>query len=484
MNFEYDIFISYGPSVKKEDEWISQWAAKFCEYMAIMISRLTDREPTILLHDDLRTRKELLGNDIANIFSKTAIFVTIIAPEYVESKEYLKELEEIHKNIYTGSDSNSRNISRLFKVLTQPVSVELQPDFIENELSYDFFEINRYNKKAKTYSINEEDETYNKFWSTLVDLAYDVYNSLQSLASDKKDISQPLEKKYIYLAETTMDQKDNRDILRRELQHLGYGILPLTQLPDDGDKLTAIIENYLKRSTISIHLMGGYYGDYIKNSKFSLIDFQNQTVKSYIDKSGQASTLLRMIWIPNDLKASDQRQSLYLKRLKRDEAQEKTEIIEAPLEVFKSILNNKLEELNEPARSKIKDRKKIYLIYETCEKEILSDLIKEIEQNNYTVIDNDSDTIKNKLVSKHIENLIEADAVIIYNGKSGKEWLDSKIRDLIKAPGYGKAVPFMAIGIISDQKPDKSVLNFLAGSEIIVDKEISSAFLKSFFKNA
>ena len=483
MNFEYDIFISYGPSVKKEDDWISQWAAKFCEYLAIMITRLTDRKPTILLHDDLRTRKELLGNDISNIFSKTAIFVTIIAPEYIESKEYLRELEEIYNIIYLKSDSTSGNTNRFFKVLTYPIAGELQPGFLKNELSYDFFEINRYNKKAKTYNIiNEEDEFYKKFWSTLVDLAYDVYNSLCYLTSDKKYMSQSREKKYIYLAETTIDQKDNRDILRRELQHLGYGILPLLQLPDDGDKLADIIESYLKRAILSIHLMGAYYGDYVKNSKYSLIDFQNQTVKSYIDKSGNSNNLLRMIWIPNDLKASDQRQSLYLKRLKRDEAQEKTEIIEAPLEVFKSILNNKLEELNEPEKPKIKDRKKIYLVYEKDERDIIKNLIKEIDEKKYTVIDNDLDINKKKLVSKHIENLVEADAVIIYNGNSGKEWLDSKIRDIIKVPGYGKVTPFMAIGIISEEKPDKNIMSLMSGSEIMLEKEISSAFLKIFLE--
>jgi len=213
-----------------------------------------------------------------------------------------------------------------------------------------------------------------------------------------------------------------------------------------------------------------------------LIDFQNHTVKSFIDKSEQACKLIRMIWIPNDLKASEQRQSLYLKRLKRDEAQEKTEIIEAPLEVFKSILIDKIRELNEPEKPKTRDRKKIYLVYERDDNKVMSSLIKEINNRNYDVIDNDLDENNKKLVSKHIKNLIEADAVIIYNGNSGKEWLDSKIRDLIKAPGYGKSGPFVRIGIISDEKPDKNILNFLAGSEIIMDKEVSPAFLKSFLE--
>ncbi len=483
MKFEYDIFISYVTSVRPEEKWINQWIETFCEYLAILISRLTDQKPTILLHDDLRTRKKLLGHDIANIFSKTAVFVTIISPEYIKSNEYISELEKIHELVYLKSDDTSRNINRLFKVLTYPVDDELQPSFLRNELSYDFFEINRFSRKAQTFGINEEDETYNKFWSSLVDLAYDVYNSLLSQTSDRKIDDQRKEIKFIYLAETTIDQKDNRDILRRELHHQGYGIMPLAQLPNDGDVLSSVIHNYLKRAVLSIHMMGAYYGDYVKNSKYSLIDLQNQITKSYIEKSGENEKLLRIIWIPNDLRASDQRQSLYLKRLKRDDAQEKTEIVEAPLEVFKSILNNKLKELNEPAKVITKDRIKIYLIYENNERDNVNDLISEIKKENFIIIDNNPDKSKNNPVTKHIENLIEADAVIVYKGNSDIEWLNSKIRDLVKAPGYGKTNPFLTIGIISDQKPDENIMSFISRSDIILNNEINSSFLKSFLES-
>jgi len=482
MKFEYDIFISYAPSISPEEKWINQWTEKFCEYLAILITRLTDQKPTILLHDDLRTRKKLLGHDIANIFSKTAVFVTIFSPEYIKSNKYLSELEKIHEIVYLKSDDTERNINRLFKVLTYPINDELQPAFMRNELSYDFFEINRFSKKAKTFEIKEEGETYDKFWSTLVDLAYDIYNSLYSLTLNEKIDDPRKEKQFIYLAETTIDQKDNRDILRRELHHQGYGILPLAQLPDDGNKIPSVIQGYLKRSVLSIHMMGAYYGEYVKNSKYSLIDLQNQLTKSHIEKSEENNKLMRIIWIPNDLKPADQRQSLYLKRLKRDEAQEKTEIIEAPLEVFKSILNNKLEEINEPAKVTIKDKIKIYIIYENNERDNINKLISEINEDKYIIKDNNTDKSKNNLVTKHIENLVEADAVVIYKGNSDIEWLNSKIRDLIKAPGYGKTNPFLSIGIISDQKPDENIMSFITRSEIILMNEINSSFLKSFLE--
>jgi hypothetical protein len=41
-----------------------------------------------------------------------------------------------------------------------------------------------------------------------------------------------------------------------------------------------------------------------------------------------------------------------------------------------------------------------------------------------------------------------ADAVLIYKGDSTMEWLNSKIRDLVKAPATEKLI-FQAVGIIS-----------------------------------
>ena len=71
-----------------------------------------------------------------------------------------------------------------------------------------------------------------------------------------------------------------------------------------------------------------------------------------------------MIWIPNDIKPTDQRQSLYLKRFKRDEAQYLTEIIETPFEVFKTILNAGLPNSPIPQTKPLAEKNKLYVIYE------------------------------------------------------------------------------------------------------------------------
>ena len=43
----------------------------------------------------------------------------------------------------------------------------------------------------------------------------------------------------VFLAETSFDQTENRDMLKRELQHLGFRVLPLMPIPDDAEKAKA-----------------------------------------------------------------------------------------------------------------------------------------------------------------------------------------------------------------------------------------------------
>jgi hypothetical protein len=83
-------------------------------------------------------------------------------------------------------------------------------------------------------------------------------------------------------------------------------------------------------------------------------------------------------------------------------------------------------------------------------------------------------------ITKHINNLLSADAVLIYKGESTMDWLNSKIRDLVKAPGFGKSKPFRAVEIISAQKTaDKSLL-FLKNVPLNWDEEINHEVINHF----
>ncbi|MBN2763627.1 MAG: hypothetical protein JXR41_11090 [Bacteroidales bacterium] len=476
MNFDYDIFISYEAAASREEENVTTWAQLFCHHLYIVLQRLFDEKPTILLHDDLRSRQQLMNENPGEVFTKTGVFVTIITPEDIKSTNYINELTKIHEAAHSSRD---HGLNRIFKIFTLPLNNEEEPELLRSELRYDFYEINRFNKKPITYSLQNDQLPDNKFWSKLVDLAYDIFNTLRELKQQKRPENQTINNA-IYLAETSFDQQENRDILKRELRHLGYKILPVTSIPNDNEPARTAIEENLRQSVISIHMMGAFYGDFIKNAKYSLIDFQARVVKEFIESKENHHKPYQIIWIPNDLKTTDQRQSLYLKRLKRDESQERTEIVEAPLEVFKTIVNNKLNELSRIPETSTESGYALYLLYEKPEEQKIREYIPLMQSRGFRIINDTKNAIDFMSITDHIRKLKNADAVIIYKGNSSMEWLNSKIRDLVKVPGFGKEKPFKAVGIFSPQKTTDKSLLFLRNVTVIWNEEINNAAIHHF----
>ncbi|MBN1789686.1 MAG: hypothetical protein JW830_04255 [Bacteroidales bacterium] len=477
MSFEHDIFISYASANGKENQATTEWSLKFCEYLTIVMNRLYEKKPVILLHDDLRVRQTMLGENIRDVFAKTAVFVTILSPEYAKSPAYLKDLDEVYKSVH--QEGNNIN-HRIFKVLTFPATTENEFDCLKEGIEYNFFEINRYNKKAITYDLIGKNGPQDKFWSKLVDLAYDIAEILQNLSGADGLKIKSTQAPAVFLAETTFDLSENRDMLRRELQYLGFRVLPMTTIPEDAEKSKQVIDQILDQSIMTVHLLGAWYGEFLKNSKYSFIDFQIKTVKDYIASKSNSHKPYQIIWIPNDIKPTDQRQALYLKRLKRDEAQHMTEIIETPFEVFKTILNTRLNELVSPEAKPVAEKNKLYVIYEKSSGGKMAEYTSVLKAKGFDIMESNENGGDFFPLSKHIYNLLTADAVLIYKGNSTMEWLNSKIRDLVKAPGYGKSKPFRAVEIISMQKTaDKSLL-FLKNVPVNWDEEINHEVINHF----
>lgn len=479
MGFEHDIFIGYPPASGNENQPATDWSNKFCNYLMQLMDRLSDRKLVFLKNEDLRVRQSVLGEKPGTLLSGTAVFVLVLSPENLKSPAYVKEIEDLSQWIESDKSETGKK-HRLFKVFTQPVPLQEQPPCLRNELSYDFFEINRFNKKAITFDLNNPKGPDDKFWSKLVDLAYDISDVLSDLNSQNGGNKTPRECPAVFLAETTFDQTENRDMLRRELQHLGYRILPLLPIPDEAEKAKQAIEQCLKQSVVTIHLLGAWYGDFVKNSKLSFIDFQIKTVKDFLASKDVIQKPYQFIWIPNDIKPTDQRQALYLKRIKRDEAQYLTEVVETPFEVFKTILNKRLDELTNPQAKPLAEKNKLYVIYEKSSAPNMVEYNNVFRSRGFEVLEQSSNGNDSLPLTEHINNLLAADAVLVYKGESTMDWLNSKLRDLVKAPGFGKSKPFRSVEIISKQKTaDKSLL-FLKNVPVNWDEEINHEVINHF----
>lgn len=79
-------------------------------------------------------------------------------------------------------------------------------------------------------------------------------------------------------------------------------------------------------------------------------------------------------------------------------------------------------------------------------------------------------------MGKHRQNLIESEAVLIYSTNQNQTWLQSKIMDCLKAPGYGKKQSFLAKAVLTAQPLQGRNLNQLNDFIILTDhKDMTQA---------
>ena len=71
----------------------------------------------------------------------------------------------------------------------------------------------------------------------------------------------------------------------------------------------------------------------------------------------------------------------------------------------------------------------------------------------------------------HIEKMIHCDAVLIYYGNADRSWVDMKLMNLMKAPGYGRENPFTAKTVYLAPPMDRRKQRYRTHSAEVVVQE-------------
>ncbi len=273
--------------------------------------------------------------------------------------------------------------------------------------------------------------------------------------------------KTIYLASTGVDMVIQRDVIKRELIRHGYTVYPQHSLPKEVKSLEAMVKKDLSNCQLSIHMVGEDYGYKPKGSELSAIDIQNKVADEYTKKivdenkkinARERQNFSRLIWITPDLKNVSERQKIFIEDLKSEAALlDEAEVLQVTLQEFKTITRDELTtgrfklareiDRNEEEDSKRATKNLIYLICNKDDAEASQPLAKYLEQEGYEVMTSgyQGDLVDMRYL--HQENLRKCDASIIYCGDSNKEWIRSKIQDIMKAPGFGRRKPIKAKAI-------------------------------------
>ncbi len=449
MAFEIDVLITFS-SNDNQSETDHGWVTDFKHFLGLMLVQILGNKPNIMLKSEHDT---ITGGNL----NKVAVLVPLLSPAFMASGECLDNVES-----FFGTIKNSE-ARRVFKVLKRPVSIEEQPQKLRNLIGYELFEVSDDNGEIKDYTDFFSPEAERNFWMKMVDLAYDISESLLALNNtDKKSRIKSLsERRTIYLAETGYDLSIQRNIIKRELQRHGYKVLPDQTLPQEYEALKNEIEKELSESSLSIHLIGSSYGEIPAGSDKSVVDIQNQLAAQRSNQVKDKTKFSRLIWISNQLNQASERQIAFIENIKRDMASsEGTEILQTPLEDFKNIIREELIEVGIDKRlgkAELKSengKPSIYVLHDRVDAKEVEPLKNYIEKAGYKVLIPAFEGELLELRQQHINNLRNFDAAIIYQGKVNNQWVRMKLLDLLKAPGFGRRKPISGKAIFSN-KEDK-----------------------------
>jgi hypothetical protein len=312
------------------------------------------------------------------------------------------------------------------------------------------------------------DETASSYWSKLLDIVLDLGRS------------EPSNSGIIYLAQTEADINPSRDIIRRELVEHGYRIVPDIDLASQQKDIKSLIQKDFDQSRLAIHILGNNYGAPHGDTSASISELQVRYIGEYLDAIEKDETLSassavsRLIWVDPEFNPVDKQQSDFVDELKRNiEKLHRTEIIQNPLELFKTLIIKKLhgeDDVSTQEDENIKGgRMEVYIIHQKSDEKGAGKLRQNISDKGIDVTMLDLSGVHEGLLRDHKKNLRSCDATIIYYDKRNRPWLKAKVMDLLKAPGYGRATPLKLKQLLTtgEDKLD----DFVFPAEIKIEKE-------------
>jgi hypothetical protein len=480
-----------GPSGGPADEAFSLENFKrsdvLLSYAAIDDQPMLDGRPGWVsqLHRNLRVRVEQLSGEkiaIARLPETAAskvvegqlppakAMISVVSPPFIKSDICRKEVERFWRGAEQSGDVWVNDRARLMKVLKTSVSAEEMPrplaDIFSPLSGFEFFELD-----SETGRVREFDETFGpllkqRSFERVYDLAYDTCQLLRTLRQVRARGVQTPEsgpnRRWVYLATTTSDVQDERDRIRRELLERGHRVLPEAPLPMLSRDVENTLRQCLEKCTIAIHLLGRHYGVTPEDSSESIPALQlrltaeqtrrlSENGPDPVNPGGRAPfwtasprpELQRLIWLAGAGEIADDRQRAFVLRVQEDPVlHHRAEIIEGNLNLLKKDLIRRLSPPEEkpkeakPARA-ASEAPKLYLICDPKDEpqvEALEDyLFDQGLEVSLPAFDGD-DAVAAAL---HQDNLRTCDAVLVYFGGAPKAWVDIKLRDLLKAAGYG-----------------------------------------------
>lgn len=424
-----------------------------------LVSRLAEHlgeKPKIWRDVRLRGDDEFANVLVVELLN-TAFLVSVLSPGYVKSEWCLKELTEFCRNAAERGGVKVSNKSKVFKVMKSPIDDLIEDnncgpglrelrELLHQFLGYEFYERDYSSGRVREFRHDLGQESLLKFMAKLEDLSVDIRDFIKRQKAVMPE-TVTVDAKSVYLAETTPEMQDERNEIKRTLQLHNYNVLPDESLPYDELEFAKKVENYLKNSLLSIHLVGRDYTTLpADDSLYDTLTLQHQVGAQRVRRQHELAmargeqnpTYSRLIWMPEGLKVQGQTYKRFLDYLQNDPGvYEGAEVLLSgtKLEDFKKIIQERLKIGGEQS-----NQKSVYLICDKQDMEAVAPLESYLNSLNYKV--NLPFSANSQVVVGHTQNLRTCDGVMIFYGSvDTMEW---KLKDLRRIAGFRENKPVLS----------------------------------------
>ena len=467
MHFEGDAFISYAHLDNQElVEGRKGWVANLHRALEIRVGQLLGKTPHIWRDPKLQGN-DFFAETLVDRLKRVAVLIAVVTPRYMRSEWTRKELEEFWRAAETQGGIRFADKARIFKVLKTPVPVANQLPELQQLLGYEFFRID-----PETGKVRELDEVFGadaqrEFWMKLDDLAHEMCALLERLeATEGVAPAPPLDRGAVFLAETTSDLREQRDTIRRDLVQQGYTVLPAAPLPHVAADCRAAVRADLSQARLSLHLLGRNYSLVPEGANESIVELQNELA---IERASEGN-FSRLLWIPQGLDVTDDRQRQVLARMRSDPRMEAgSDLLETYLEDFRTLVQERLEGPRAAPPATIAPHADaapaatgsaaatptetsaavptVYVVYDQRDAEAAAKWADALFEKQIEVLHPVFEGEESEVREYHEECLKTCDGVLIFLGTATQVWLLRKTREVQKSAGYGRTGPAPALGI-------------------------------------
>lgn len=484
-----DIFISYTHSDNYPPaEDVKGWVELFHRSLLALIKQIYEREISIW-RDPKTHGNDRIEADVRQKIADASLLITILSPRYLTSRWCLSELRWFVRAAKQKGLFKENITFPIFKVAKTRTDLNKQPRVIREMLGYDFYHYDEVSDYITHFKQGAGVPYDPRYWENLDRLAQDIVKMLKIVHAKppKPATETTTPQKVVYLADPTPDLLSEHKKIKDELRTRNYTIFPEGPLPAASPKLQDLIRDCLKRSSLSIHLVGRSYLELSETERAqSIIRLQNNLAAERLLRPNFS----RLIWVPYEMRVTDALQ-VELVSTGGGDWVNGTEFLQSSLDELKAVTIEKLEgRKRRPRKPSSTEHKSIYLIYDKQDSNDVAPIYDCLFIRGYEVL-TPSFVENAQSIERHKSKLAACHAVLIYYGKGNQDWLESHLDYLkvvrgIKSIDESESVaaqPLLskAIYIAPPLEGHKRIFNTWNAMVIRKDEDFDCTHLQEFF---